>query len=726
MYEVVWTRLFITVFGSATQSVVAAVAAVFLGMALGSLAAGRIGDRLTSRHALRWYAFAELGVGIGAVLSLLLIPQLFHIFRLVSDGTQQTVGLTALKMLLAFCAVLLSTVLMGATLPLLVRALSAVMADSEKRVSTLYMINTFGAAAGVLLAGFILFELIGLTGTLLVAAGGNVLVACVALSISRGVFPTEQGEEPLQQRQPLPPRSWVILAVFAISGFIALGYQVLWTRLLTPRMGTFVYAFSMILMFYLVGIAVGSALYSRMVDRRHSPLRIFIFSQIGIGISAVISVAVLSANTLIPSFVSALVVLFPATLCMGIAFPALIGVLRNDSSSTHDVGRAYSMNTLGAVLGLFVVTFGFLTTAGSIRSVLIFAPANIVLVFLVLFARKGAVRMTQRSTVSLTILFLTLIGIALWLHPVEWFTGKVITYAQERGYAVETREDPVASVVAFGGTNGEHGLVLDGVGTTAIVAETKMMAHLPVALHPDPHNMLIVAFGMGTTFRSALIHDALSVDDVELSPSVPKMFPLFYSDAQEVLANPRGKVVINDGRNYVRLTDKRYDVVTIDPPPPFNAAGTTVLYSKEFYQDITQILRPGGIVSQWLYFDTKQDDIAMAVKSFIDVFPYVSAFGSPRGYGVYLIGSERPIEIRDDRVSAVFGQDRVIADFAEVGVSVTPDMIKSFQLGDRQQLEVFSRDSRPVTDMAPRTEYFLLRVFFHPSPFMDPQLLQSP
>lgn len=270
-------------------------------------------------------------------------------------------------------------------------------------------------------------------------------------------------------------------------------------------------------------------------------------------------------------------------------------------------------------------------------------------------------------------------------------------------------EDEAANTLAYKSADGkDYGLLVDGQGMSVMVDETKLMAHLPLLVHPNPKNMLVICFGMGTTFRSALSY-GIQVDAVELVPSVPKTFPVFFKDAQEVLANPNGRIFINDGRNFVRLTKNTYDVIQVDPPPPVNSAGTTVLYSKEFYEDGKKILTDNGLFIQWLFYGTRNDDFQMLVRSFIDVFPYVSVFSSPRQIGLYLIGSKNPIPPMDTRhVAKKLQNKKVFDDLNEWGAWDATNLPTLF-MGNRTLLEKYSQGAKPVTDNNPRTEYFLLR-----------------
>ena len=190
--------------------------------------------------------------------------------------------------------------------------------------------------------------------------------------------------------------------------------------------------------------------------------------------------------------------------------------------------------------------------------------------------------------------------------------------------------------------------------------------------------------------------------------------------------HPQGKIIINDGRNYVFLTSQKYDVVTIDPPPPFNAAGTTVLYSQEFYQTIIQKLTPGGVVSQWIWFGSRQDDIFMTIKSFTNVFPYVLAFTTPDGNGgIFLEGSLQPLNPDLITSRALQTPPSVTSDIQEKYPTMTLEDVSKLLIADQDDLHKLVTNVPPVTDDRPRTEYFLLRHLFTKSPTAVGQKVQT-
>lgn len=702
IYEIVWSRQLVLIFGSTTNSVVATISAFLGGLALGSLVLGRLADHLSSKQLIILYSLLEAGIGLTASLTLILLPLIQRLYALVSDGSSVTFLLLLSKFFLSVLIMLLPTILMGGTLPLLVRFLQSQRLSVSHSLSWLYAVNTFGAVTGVLLAAFVLIELLGLTNTLMVAVLVNLIIAFLA-----GFLPVSPTRAPIATAYRMPVLSGhttrIIFSYF-LSGLVAIAYEVIWTRILTPTVGTFIYAFAIILALYLLGLALGSLFYPHFSRFTLNKDLIFAVCQLGIGFFALGSVYLTSNLVSLSGKLMVLLVILPATIFMGLAFPAAVAAIGQDKYSGQIVGLTYFANTLGSVIGGFLASFFFIPFVGSSQSLLVLSLVNFLLA--IIFTPR-LLKLAPAILIVLGLWLFVFKRFSLYPNEVQWR----INWAKEKGIDYVFAEDEVASVFGYHDRKmNDYNLFIDGVPTTGKVGETKLMAHIPILLHPNPENILIIAFGMGTTYRSSLLHD-LTTDVVELVPSIPPLMPLFHQDANQFLDHPQGRIIINDGRNYVFLTKKTYDIVTIDPPPPFNAAGTTVLYSQEFYQDIVQKLKPNGIVSQWLWFGSREDDIKMAAKSFLNVFPYVVVFQSPRASGgFFLEGSLSPINLTAFKSKTIHSQ--VIADLKENYPEFTPGQFSDLIIGNHSSLSQWVGNLPPITDDQPRTEYFLLRHSF--------------
>jgi spermidine synthase len=280
-------------------------------------------------------------------------------------------------------------------------------------------------------------------------------------------------------------------------------------------------------------------------------------------------------------------------------------------------------------------------------------------------------------------------------------------------------EDEIAAVQA-GGVGAGRRLLVNGTGMTLLTVDAKLMAYLPIITRPQSQRMLVICFGMGSSYRAGL-RAGLLVDGVELVPSVPKMFHWYHADAGKVLADPRGHLIITDGRNYVELSDRKYDLIVVDPPPPIESSGTSVLYSREFYAASARRLNAAGVMMEWIPYELSVDEFRSHVRTFADVFPHVLVAFGPGHYGVFMLGSDQAIAIEPDRVREVLSRRGVLEDLGD-----TPDapaatfeewvkIINGLRWIDGARVGAFAGQASPIRDDHPVVEYFLLRRSFNPS-----------
>lgn len=714
--------MLVLIFGSTTNSLTATISAFLGGLALGSILAGKLADKLNNKSLIRGYSLLEFGVGISALITPLLFNQIKDLYLNLSDGTSVTLSLLLIKFLLTSLTILLPTTLMGATLPFLARFLQNQAKFPDVTLSSLYAVNTFGGVIGVLVTGFILIELFGLKTSLHLAVALNILVSLLAflLPISNK---TRKSDSISAIKKT--PTLYLALFGFSLSGFISIGYQILWTRVLTPTVGTMIYAFSSILAFYLVGLALGSFLYPIYRRLIHSSSYAFGLLQLGIGLSALLPVLVVHKLTLEP-LPELILRLFIPTLLLGLTFPTTISLINQPKSSGSIIGLSYAANTAGAILGGYIASFLLIPLVGSSQSIVLLSIFNFFLAFIF-------ISISQKSSFKISTL---LISSLLIISSTYLFTNKnnrllpleidiPILESRLQGVPHDFQEDEIASV--FAKSQSKHNqelLVIDGVATTHRVSLTKYMAHLPIFIHPNPKQVMIIAFGMGNTYRSSLKH-GLTTHAVELVPSVPKMYRLFHDD--DLLNHPQGKVIINDGRNYAFLTHQKYDIIIIDPPPPFNTAGSTVLHSKEYYQDLIKTLNPNGIVNQWIYsYASNQDDISMAIRTFLEAFPHVYAVQKKDAPGgIFMLGSLSPINISN--LDNLLKNPIVYSDLQEIQDKefISPNQQPLEVLGDKESLMNILKDYPLITDTNPRTEYYLLRQKFKPTPNLTGENLEN-
>jgi spermidine synthase len=725
IYEIVWARQLVLVFGNTTQAVSAILTGFFGGMAIGSFVGGRLADRV--RSPLRLYGWLEIAL----VVVVLATPLTFRLLHEVYRGAYGALeGAPYLLALLRFALALLAlgpaTVMMGVTLPALTRHLSRRTEHLSSAFGRLYAANTIGAILGTLLSGLVLIELLGLSGALLVGAACSAVAGVVALLLDRFSRPRDEATAatttPARSTATPANRPTLALVIAFVSGLTSLGYQVLWTRLLSSGTGGSTYVFTVILGFFLTGIAIGAVLFT-LVGRRMNPIVLLATSQIAVAVLVVIGlVRVIAEPVQINPFFAlegldavwqaAPRVVLPATIVMGLAFPAAAALLVDRAGHVATAtGQLLAANTIGAISGTFLVPFLVIPLIGSARAVVLLALINLATALGLALARLHA-PLQRLSIGAAAVMAAVVIGVTA-ASPRITLDPAVARIQNMQGTIAVAAEDEIASVQA-GRLGNTHHLWVGGTSMTLLTVDARLMPILPLIARPDSTSALTVAFGMGSSFRTALIA-GLEVDAVELVPSVPEMFGQFYPDAEAVLANPKGRVIVADGRNHVELTDRSYDIIVTDPPPPIESSGVSVIASLEYYEAGLERLKPGGIMMQWMPYGSTVDEFKAHLRTFADVFPELLVAFGPGGYGFFMLGSEEPIAFEAEGMRDVLQRPGVLEDISsaydspertlEGWVRRIPRLVWTTSQGVRH----FAGDGPLITDDRPLPEYFYLR-----------------
>ena len=735
MYEVVWSRQLVLVFGNTTQAVSTILTGFFGGMAIGSFVGGRLADRV--RSPLRLYGLLELVLVVVVVATPVTFRLLHEVYRGIYGSIEgQPLLLALLRFALAVLALAPATVLMGATLPTLTRQLTR-----DRHLSAafgrLYTANTLGAIIGTLVAGLALIELLGLTGTLFVGAACSGTAGVVAILLSRQTQSGSQPREtpPLALAPAIPvvspssgaatagSRPTLALALAFVSGLTSLGYQVLWTRLLSSGTGNSTYVFTLILAMFLIGIALGAHFFSMVRARIGRPVGLIAMAQVSVAALALLGLILVIGHPgpLDPSqplasaraiFMPIILAVLPAAAVLGFTFPASSALLGDDPARiAGNAGRLLAVNTAGAIVATFAIPFVVIPAVGSPAAVALLALVNVA-TGLVLALRATATR--QRTTAAIAVVVGAAVVAALVLPNV--IVDPSVARIRDRGAVMfESREDEIASVQA--GQTSTRQLWVTGTAMTLLTVDAKLMPVLPLMLRPNSQTALTVAFGMGSAFRGALIA-GLRTEAIELVPSVPKMFHYFYDDADAVLANPKGKVIVTDGRNHVELTTEHYDIIVTDPPPPIESSGASVISSLEYYQAGHAHLNPGGIMMQWTPYGSTAAEFRAHLRTFHNVFPHVIVASGPGGFGFYFLGSDEPMAFDDAAIRSVLSRPGVLTDISSAfdshaktidsWAALIPTMVR---MSD-DQVSAFTGDGSLITDDRPLPEYFLLRRMF--------------
>jgi predicted membrane-bound spermidine synthase len=650
IYQVVWTRMAFAAFGIIMPVLSVVISVFMLGLSLGAWLGGRYIGRLAARtghSALAFYGAAEFIIGLGAFV----VPQLFDVGKqlLLSTGQTDSAVYLGLSALVLAVSILPWCVFMGATFPLMMayvreREPETQSADS---FSYLYLANVLGAMSGTLLSAFVLIEIFGFRDTLRLSAVGNLMIVAVAVWLCRkdGAAPANAGAPAVRAQLSTgaavakPTGEWLRLLKWTLftTGFISMAMEVVWVRAFAPVLKTQVYSFALVVAAYLGATFHGSLLYRRHLRRgKARPTGELLALLMA---AALLPVLINSERFLQeawwtmspqPRYIFFLLAsIWPFCAILGYLTPSLVD--RYAAGSPKRAGSAYAINVLGCILGplfgAYVLLPQFSERWGLILLSLPFAA----------FALALGKSLTNRQRFSLAVPAAAMLAAAMFLSLS--YEDVVARYAVN----AKVRRDYAATVVSCG-TGFERRLVVNGFGMTQLAPCTKFMAHLPLGLHQGPpESALIICFGMGTSFRSALSW-GIQTTAVELVPGVRDAFGFYHEDAGEVLKNPKGRIVIDDGRRYLQRTADTYDAIVIDPPPPVETAGSSLLYSKEFYEVAKRRLKPGGILQAWIP-ENSTVVFAAALRTLRDAFPYVRCISGYGGPGAHMLGSMQPIEL---------------------------------------------------------------------------------
>ncbi|TEA63700.1 fused MFS/spermidine synthase [Pseudomonas sp. CH235] len=713
IYQVLWIKQLSLVVGVEVYAITTGISAFFAGLAFGGWLFGRWADRLHQPVVL--YAILEVlvaALGVGATFALSLSAPVFA-------WLQQYVGVLA--WILPFALVGVPALLMGGTLPVLVRSLASA---PGKAGGQLYAANTLGAIAGTLLAAFVLVATFGVRGSALFAAMFNLLAAAGALWWQHQQPVTKAAAvKHLSEQSPDRTALWL----YAVAGGVALGYEVVWSQSIVQFMSTRTYAFAVVLATYLAGLFLGSALLSRRVDRIRDPWGVFGLLIVAAGLIALLEIALLGrwlvmaqsqaeiwllalgaselAGMSARFAVAAMSIVFLPTLLLGAAFPLALRLSVGHDRVGRDVGAVVAFNTLGGIIGVLLCGFVLIPLLGLVRTLGLLAVIAAGIGYLAVRKAHGVKKGRRQAVVALG---LVSVAFAL-LTPVDKLAsllpgarnGTLAFYEEGRG-------GTVAVVTQGKGQNAFRRLYIQGVSNTGDAMPSlrymRIQALLPLLIHNgEPRSALVIGFGTGITAGALLKYPGLEHRVVaELLPSVIKAAPLFKGNFNAA-SDPGVDVRLRDGRQELLRSPQNYDLITLEPPPP-SAAGVVNLYSRDFYQLAASRLQKHGLVAQWLPLPTQNiEESRSLVRSFLDVFPYANIWTS-EFHEMLLVGSMEPIELDVTKISQRFQQDSVRGTLQDVGIG-SPAALLSTWVTDRAGLERFAADAPAVTDDQPHIEY---------------------
>ena len=748
IYEIAWVRSLELVFGATSFAVATVLAAFMGGLALGSWLMGMAADRLERFHPLRIYAVIECLIGVAGLLVPMALHALVPLYQSIWIHFHSSFAVFGLwRLVLCGAVLLVPTALMGATLPVASR-LAAGDPGSDggagipratgagRRVGLLYACNTLGALVGCAAAGLALLPAIGLRRTEWVAVGLNLLAAAWALLLARRTGTRSIAEHVEREtRTTAEPgvvgrTASVLITLYAVSGAVAMVYEVAWSRLLVLVLGSSTYSYTIMLTTFLAGLAIGAWLGARLVKDQADPLPVAALCQVHVALTTYAGLFflrelpflyVVAYDRLRPSprgllgvqLALACGLMILPTLGLGAMFPITIGGLRPAGvRAPRVVGWAYAWNTLGAILGSVVAGFVLVPRWGS-REALLLGVAASALLGLAGFALARSVprrRLRFLLAVSVVAFLINLIVAAPALPP-EVLSSGVFRYADRysgldrrtfselaratHGEILMFKEGLTCTVTVFRTTTART-LLVNGKPDASVppglvepfvrrsparigdLPTQVLLAHIPLVLAPRTDRLLVIGLGSGVTLGSVLTHPVQRVECVELEDAVVRASRFFDDQSGAPLRDPRARLVVNDARNHLLVTGEPYDVIISEPSNPW-VAGAAGLFTKDFFELARSRLARGGLFCQWLQlYEMTADDFRAILRSFTAVFPEVQVFRAASDAILVASNGGAPVGL-DPFLAGVSG--RAAADLDRVGIRGPRDLLAHHWIG---------------------------------------------
>ena len=764
--EMLWTRMLTLVFGSTTLAVSTVLTAFMGGLGLGSYLAGRVADRL--KAPVRTYALIEAAIGIYA----LLVPVVISLYPALNRWLWTTFGdhyalLSFLRFVASAGLLILPTTLMGATLPILSRHFVQHPWELRRvglRIGTLYAVNLFGAVAGAFFAGFVFLPSWGVRWTNVTAASFNLTLAAailIARRLPRLAQAPAAGQDAMDQLLEIAaaggdeaasaalPQDVIVtararrvaLGAFAVSGATAMTLQVLWTRALAVLIGSSVYSFTLILLAFLVGLGTGSALGGRLTGRTRHPVRwlagLHMLIAVAIGLSYLITDRLPFVFTwllesasfgvdavLICQFALTCIAILPTTILMGSVFPltARIASARLETVG-KDIGNAYALNTVGAIVGSFGSGFVILPVLGLQRGIYLVTATGLGLAAALLGVapelprRRRWLGIGLAGSLAISGLFLPRWNLMLFssgffrvsiardyiyrrIHKKEWQFPKLAFY--EDGIATTVSVDRWGKTLSLK-NNGKVDASNEGDMPTQIT-----VGLLPLLLYPGDHppKVALIGYGSGVTAGAITQYPIASLELVELEPAILYRASHLFDDVNHrPQENPKVTVHAGDGRNFLTQRTDKFDVIVSQPSNPW-LTGVSNLFTREYFRDIKRRLAPGGIFCQWAQlYELAPWNIKTIYRTVRDEFRYVYVFSAEDlSSDTILIASQEPLKLDLGAVERALSHPETRAE-ANRGALESPHDVFAYLLLAPDELESFTTGSPVNTDDNARIEF---------------------
>lgn len=757
IYQVAWFKYLSLFLGNTTYAQTILLATFMGGLAIGASLWGRRADRTKSPILL--YGALEFFIGLYCILYPWIMGVAKNVFvvsvhalQLPSDGT----AVLLMKLVVSVLTLLLPTILMGGTLPVLVRFISHSVEESGRNVATLYFLNSFGAVVGSLLGGFFLVPMAGLRATVISAGIVNILIAAVAYVLGkRKRFSLAVDEAVPETEIPPFPDKFVVMAVgvAGVSGFAAMIYEVAWVRLLIPVLGSSTYSYTLMLVAFISGITIGSWLVAFLMRRWKNLIAALALCQLLVGVSMALmlplygripyffwhlgSVLTRSDTTypifLTLQFIIGFAIMIVPTIFLGMSLPLASRIAtRSVQVLGKSVGTVFSVNTIGTVLGSLAAGLVLIPLIGVRHAMEVGLLLNLVS-GIVLTVVDSAMSKVRRVVLVASAGFLacltfvlgsdwnqivTLSGVfrrfdinrqppATYAEFVKGATAsKVLFYEEGASATVGVVEAPISGKM-------QNILIINGKADASSVGDLPtqvLLAQVPMMLHPDPDTVLVIGFGSGVTTGSVLTHPVKLVESVEISPEVIAASKFFEHVNNKPLGDPRVRLYIDDALAFLKLSQTNYDAIISEPSNPW-IAGIGNLYTTEFFEMCKGRLRPQGLMVQWFHlYEIDDATFKLVVRTFRSVFPHVLIWQS-WSTDLLLVGSLEPVALDMDQLSKKFSTLAVKNDLERIKIPDAATLI-SLEMISEGPIREYASDGPLNTEDKPFLEHWAPKAFF--------------
>lgn len=744
IYEVSWTRLLTLHIGHTTAAASAVVAAFLGGLAAGAAAMGPLASRLTPRQSLRTYLGLEVGVVVAAALLPLELSSLTPLLRWAYVDGDPSLLFPVIRVAACLVMVFIPALALGATFPLAIRWFSAGSAHPARQGSLLYFLNTAGAAAGALLAGFVFIPQLGIAKTTYIGMAASLLAAACVLVVLRApdALPAPAPAPTAKKRRATavvveavsPDRAWLPAVVLGLSGFASLIHEIAWTRILSLVLGPTTYAFAAALAAVITGVALGSGAGAWVVARTRRPaawlatvlslaavITSWTYSLAGNQIPIMVARQVAGSSSVFDQLLAqgalltaALVV--PTAACLGAAFPLALSLASDPArAAAARFSLVYAVNTVGAVSGSLAAGFWFIPRLG-LQPTLWAASGCLVLAALIVLIRaemSRALRVSGAVMAAATALLIVfspswdreLLASGVYMYA-PYVPADLDLATQLKAGTLLFYREGASATVSVKRLTGTTTLAVDGktdASNRGDMLTQKLVAHLPLLLHPNPREVAIIGLGSGVTVGAALTHPITRADVLEISPEVVQASAFFTAENRNALADPRTRLIVGDGRSHVLLGQRQYDVIVSEPSNPW-IAGVAALFTQQFFAGARDRLAPGGIMCQWANaYNISDADLRSILATFRSVFPNGTAW-LVGGDDVLMVGSREPIDALLANIARSWDRPGVAADLATVAVT-DPFSIYSLFVAGPAELTTYTAAAGIFTDDSSRLEF---------------------